>query len=719
MDDSAPSSSFSAAHYFPTRRRVWQACTNCRARKTRCDAAKPKCSLCVTQNVECVYRDSNQPRIEQNTRILLERIQMLEDRLLSSPVFSGQQQSQSQQASQPSLDTPSPQATRHATTPRSAHHTQPEAGPDSTSTRNQTDAVQTRNADADAQIPIPLSHTANANHVFEWPIVKQLLSETDSASQPPRPAFPGGLRSAEATDIFFRKDTGTDSSMCPPESWRLFQDRSLPVSIHAADRYREVIHEYFAEVNIFFPLLSPEDIINTLNEVIASEKTASVVSPLTAPARYCLLLLVLCMGSFVYTGDYRISLDERAGRDGGQRQRPISSSIIGDFPDIDEQLWRKARLLLGFISSEISLEAAQCTMLASLYMNANGRVADSFHWAHATAVKCEALAKRDARGAEGNDGFSDAFRRLFWVALIYEGDFVSEISITLPSGIARYEEVVPYPAPETPKQHKEFTINQATPEAEVTSPSSTSFYRTEELVAFQISTNAAIRRLLNRVNSVVFDSKDQFRMTRTNYANWLLRITEDLWSYHGALYRNLPDFLLTSQPRRTPGQQPEIATSPMTPGIIQVEELGNNPWNVLRLKGRYYAGQYIIHRPFIEYVMLNMAHFETHPCREAILERCRMCLEGCKGFINVFDIDPANSITGLFAAGMVTFTMVTILRVATMCPVFKEILPEDIEGAMFVGTRNLRRFSISVRGFEWHLSVLERLAASCRNRMST
>lgn len=62
--------------------------------------------------------------------------------------------------------------------------------------------------------------------------------------------------------------------------------------------------------------------------------------------------------------------------------------------------------------------------------------------------------------------------------------------------------------------------------------------------------------------------------------------------------------------------------------------------------------------------------------------------------------------------------MVTILRVATMCPVFKESLPEDIEGAMFVGKRNLRRFSISVKEFEWHLSVLERLEASCKNRMS-
>ncbi|TDZ16675.1 Citrinin biosynthesis transcriptional activator ctnR [Colletotrichum orbiculare MAFF 240422] len=621
MNTSGPSSSsFPAAHYFPVRRRVWQACTNCRARKTRCDAAKPKCSLCVTQNVECVYRDSNQPRIEQNTRILLERIQMLEDRLFAPPVFAAPQ---GQQGQQQSANTPSPQAVRQPTTPGSVLAQTRDVVRDAAVTAERPEA------DGDGQIPIPLSHTANANHVFEWPIVQQLLSESEP--MPPRPAMPGGVRSTEATDIFFR-DAPDDGTL----------------SIDAADRYREVIHEYFAE------------------------------EP--------------------------------------RQQQSRLRGFFREMPGLDEKLWQKARLLLGFISSETTLEAAQCAMSASLYMGAKGRVSDSFHWAHATAVKCEALARREVINTDGTDRFSDAFRRLFWVSLIYEGDFVSEISITLPSGIARYEDVVPYPAPETPKHREEHAAAFSTPEANPTSPAATSYYRTEELVAFQISTNAAIRRFLNRVNSVVYDSKDQFRMTRTNYENWLLRITEDLWSYHGALYRNLPDFLLTSQPRKRPDQ--ENASSPLTPGIIRVEELGNNPWNVLRLKGRYYAGQYIIHRPFLEYVLLNMAHFDTHPCKEAILERCRLCLEGCRGFINVFDIDPANSLTGLFASGMVTFTMVIILRVATMCPVFRDILPADIEQAIFVGTRNMRRFSLSVGEFEWHLGVLERMEMSCKNRMA-
>ncbi|KAL0936764.1 C6 finger domain-containing protein [Colletotrichum truncatum] len=704
---SGPSSSFSAAHYFPARRRVWQACTNCRARKTRCDAAKPKCSLCMTQNVECVYRDSNQPRIEQNTRILLERIQMLEDRLFASPVFS------TQPPQQP-LNTPSPNELRQPTTPGSGPRSHPDPSQDAGVLYEQREAGIAPGHEGDSQIPIPLSHTANANHVFEWPIVQQLLSETEPVL--PRPTIPKGFRSTEATDIFFHNTQNASQATPPPESWRLFQDRSLPVSIDAADRYREVIHEYFAEVNIFFPILSLEDTLATFDEVVASEKTAGSEPNTIAPSRYCLLLLVLCIGSFVSTGEYRISLDEAAGRNGSQKHQSLGSGFFTETIGFDEKLWQKARLLLGFISSEATLEAAQCTMLASLYMGANGRVSDSFHWAHATAVKCEVLARGAVINTDGTGHFSDAFRRLFWVSLIYEGDFVSEISITLPSGITRYEDIVPYPAPETPKHREEHAAAFAAADTNPTSPEAAGFYRTEELVAFQISTNAAIRRFLNRVNSVVYDSKDQFRMTRANYAGWLLRITEDLWSYHGALYRNLPDFLLTSQPRKRPDQ--ENASSPMTPGIIRVEELGNNPWNVLRLKGRYYAGQYIIHRPFIEYVLLNMAHFETHPCKEAILDRCRLCLEGCRGFINVFDIDPANSITCLFASGMVTFTMVMILRVATMCQVFQDVLPGDIEHAIFVGRRNLRRFNISVKEFEWHLKVLEQMEASCKKRMA-
>jgi hypothetical protein len=80
---------------------------------------------------------------------------------------------------------------------------------------------------------------------------------------------------------------------------------------------------------------------------------------------------------------------------------------------------------------------------------------------------------------------------------------------------------------------------------------------------------------------------------------------------------------------------------------------GNNSWNILRLKGRYFAGQYIIHRPFIEFIVLNMDNFETHPCKDAILKKSKSCLDGCMGFIKVFDVEIVNSLTCLFPTGMV------------------------------------------------------------------
>lgn len=234
--------------------------------------------------------------------------------------------------------------------------------------------------------------------------------------------------------------------------------------------------------------------------------------------------------------------------------------------------------------------------------------------------------------------FSDLFRRLYWISFIWEGDFMSEISVNLPSGIARYEDVIPYPIFESQE------TNGAGLEPAVTQSES------EQLVAFQISTNASIRRFLNRVNSVVYDIKEQSRMTRTNHVDWLLRTTNDLWLHHSSVYRNVPDFLLKSVPATAEDSQ--SPASPSTPGFIR-RTVGNNPWNILRLKGRYYSGQYIIHRPFVEHVLLNMSTFANDPRKPQVLEKCRACLEGCRGFINVFDVDPANSITCLFATGMV------------------------------------------------------------------
>lgn len=59
-----------------------------------------------------------------------------------------------------------------------------------------------------------------------------------------------------------------------------------------------------------------------------------------------------------------------------------------------------------------------------------------------------------------------------------------------------------------------------------------------------------------------------------------------------------------------------------------------------------------------------------------------------------------------------TFTMTIILIVATVSPLFKDNLPLDIEESIYLGVRNLRRFSVSVEEFKWHLAVLEHLESA-------
>jgi hypothetical protein len=63
--------------------------------------------------------------------------------------------------------------------------------------------------------------------------------------------------------------------------------------------------------------------------------------------------------------------------------------------------------------------------------------------------------------------------------------------------------------------------------------------------------------------------------------------------------------------------------------------------------------------------------------------------------------------------------MVIILRVATTCAVFNNILLADTEDVIAIGKRNLRRFSVSIPEFRWHLDVLEALDKACQDEANS
>jgi hypothetical protein len=227
-------------------------------------------------------------------------------------------------------------------------------------------------------------------------VVRQLLSDSDLRL--PQHIKAGDIESTGATDVFFLNEESSTSGL-PPQSWSLFDRRPDDATI---EEYQGLVFTYFENVNVFYPLLSFDTVVQTLETLISTSESDSVRSSVSA-ASYCLVQLVLCLGRFVQSGLGQVRLD-RNGEANSHENCHDSS---------DDQLWGKAKLLLGSISSDASLEAAQCSMLAryvdpaqcsahaaltlasySIYMGAKGLVSQSFHWAHAAAVKCEAIAKR-------------------------------------------------------------------------------------------------------------------------------------------------------------------------------------------------------------------------------------------------------------------------------------------------------------------------------------
>lgn len=202
--------------------------------------------------------------------------------------------------------------------------------------------------EGETQIPIPLSHTANANHVLDWPVVRRLLSRTELAL--PHTASIGDGQPTFATDKFFLTELNDEDAVSPPANWRLFGERPTEGSI---DECRSLIFSYFEDVNVFYPLLSLREVMQTLDAISFDDVSPLGSEAATTTADYCLLLVVLCLGAFARSGRGCIRLPSETG---ATQEAPIHT--------IEEALWPKAQLLLGSLSAAPSLKAAQCSMLA-------------------------------------------------------------------------------------------------------------------------------------------------------------------------------------------------------------------------------------------------------------------------------------------------------------------------------------------------------------------
>ncbi|ODA76384.1 hypothetical protein RJ55_08230 [Drechmeria coniospora] len=143
------------------RRRVIIACEVCRARKSRCDGAKPKCRLCAELGADCVYREPG-VKLDAGDKLILDQLSRIES-LLHMSMASGVNNGLSAVRHSPSgsggtpLGGDNPLANLVAV-PGGGLGTWP-AGPAATN-------IST----------MPKSHTNATLHLLQWPLIRDLVS---------------------------------------------------------------------------------------------------------------------------------------------------------------------------------------------------------------------------------------------------------------------------------------------------------------------------------------------------------------------------------------------------------------------------------------------------------------------------------------------------------------------------------------------------------------
>ena len=169
-----------------------------------------------------------------------------------------------------------------------------------------------------------------------------------------------------ATSVFFRSPGSTGwttmsgDNDTPLESWRLFA-RGGSTPVISPNEGHDLIFSSYSQVNDFFPLISLKDAMTTWEQVVAVElgEGPPQAAAQIPPAQYCRLLLVLSLALFVRQGCSGIRLPD--GEDFMQDSEGLDAHMSTGH---HEDMWRKAQLLLGFVASVATVEAAQCTMLA-------------------------------------------------------------------------------------------------------------------------------------------------------------------------------------------------------------------------------------------------------------------------------------------------------------------------------------------------------------------
>ncbi|KAL1968983.1 hypothetical protein VTN77DRAFT_817 [Rasamsonia byssochlamydoides] len=392
------------------------ACENCRLKKTRCDESRPKCGLCKTQGLECVYSERKLSKKDQSLSMIISTLHRIETKLenLPSAISSDMQPVtghilQAVEALRYSDRAPSMRTSPHGFSQTS---TPSVIGQNDLEIRDHRDPI-----DAKGQMSISFSQ----HGVVLWPGARTILPERLLAAHE-------RLGKNYVIDLEMNRP--------PLPMW------VHPFPLHAGDNWLETLpfsivkglsEAFFSTFNPFTPILDKHFFFAfTLGTVIKDGFGFTIET--------CLVLNVMALGCLAVRayqeGDFPLP-----GTLGDRFELPAWLDVIEEEPP-GLRFFNEARRRIGFLMCGNDLQSCQYYLLSAVYYTQIIRPMDSWAMLNRAAACC--LSMLTNREINFDEWEGDMKSRVFWNTVMYETILVQELDLPS-SGLARLEDYVPIP----------------------------------------------------------------------------------------------------------------------------------------------------------------------------------------------------------------------------------------------------------------------------------
>ncbi|KAH8817439.1 hypothetical protein F5884DRAFT_853856 [Xylogone sp. PMI_703] len=385
-----------------------QACERCRARKTRCDEKRPRCSLCERMDMTCVYREPKPTKKDQTLVMILQQLELLNHKV--DGIGSRFEQA--------AADNPTTAEERGADwVPTQIPHRQvPSAG------------SLPMSSDRPNLSSFAIPHTVNieGHNILTWAAVRDALGrEIGELPYKEGMEAPSAKWLADVSEIYSTPVTidpridiisdGTHGPFSPSRSVYLAQDRIY-----------EWCLTYFHSFHCMFPIIDRAT-FETILLPRCQQHSFDENDEASA-----LVLLVMTLGILAEEGTIGKPLTgAHTGMIGGTVERPPGHIFL-----------HEAMRRMGVMLSHHTMISLQCHILCAIYF---AQCSKNMEYWRMTQLSCT-ICRNLVLMTYGWGTFeSDMISRLFWMCMVLESGPVGELGLKR-SALFELQDSIPLPS---------------------------------------------------------------------------------------------------------------------------------------------------------------------------------------------------------------------------------------------------------------------------------